>query len=348
MVRLVLMDIDGVVTNGKVFIDESGKESKSLDFKDIDAIFEMKRMGLHIGFVTGEDTRITEYFGRRFTPDFFYKGRKDKRQVIKEIEIEAGFTKEEICFIGDGRNDVDAVGYVGMGACPADAIEDVKRNSKIILSAKGGEGCLHELVTILKSTDCSMTSTLDKSISEHIDVFKKMLLNASLKDRLIEVAELIVRVYEGGNKLLICGNGESAADAQRLAAELVGRFSLKSDFLNVEALLLSTPTLTFVGNNCSLDKILEQQMRAKGNSSDVLMGISTGILSTNVILAAKAAQKLSMKSILFTGAEYPPEVNGLFDMIIDVPCRMTPGIQEAHLFIYHWMCEYIEKKIFCC
>ncbi len=149
MIKLVLIDIDGVITDGKVQINSEGQETKQLDFKDIDAIFELKERGYKIGLITGEDTPIVKYFNNRFKPHYFYSNCKDKVSKIKEIQNMDGYKTGEICFIGDSKHDIDAIEYAGFGVCPNNASENVKAITDKVLSSNGGDGCIMELVDFL-------------------------------------------------------------------------------------------------------------------------------------------------------------------------------------------------------
>lgn len=153
MIKAVLLDIDGVLTNGKVTVDSEGRESKTVDFKDIDAVFEMKRRGIKVGLITGEATEITLFFRERFKPDFFYNGCKDKPKALAEIMANTGFCGDEICYAGDGKYDIPVMKLVKYSACPANAIPEVKALSSIQLERNGGDGCIWELMEIINEMD---------------------------------------------------------------------------------------------------------------------------------------------------------------------------------------------------
>ena len=146
MIKLVLIDIDGVLTDGKVTVDSRGNEYKTIDFKDIDAVFEMKRRKLLVGLITGEATPITSFFKRRFKPDFFYSGCKNKLEALREILSQAGISAENVCYVGDSRHDLPLMKMVKFPACPLSAIPEVKALAKIRLNARGGDGCVWELL----------------------------------------------------------------------------------------------------------------------------------------------------------------------------------------------------------
>ncbi|MBN3033556.1 MAG: HAD hydrolase family protein [Candidatus Saganbacteria bacterium] len=146
MIKIVVMDIDGVLTDGKVTFDSSGNEFKTIDYRDIDAIFELKRRGLKVGVITGESTSIAKVIRDRFQPDFFYSGCKDKAAALNEIRFQTKTTREEICFVGDGKYDVAAMKLAGLAVCPANAVPAVKAVANRQLKCAGGAGCLLELL----------------------------------------------------------------------------------------------------------------------------------------------------------------------------------------------------------
>ncbi len=149
-IKLILLDIDGVLTDGKVTIDSKGNEYKTIDFKDIDAVFEFKCLGYKVGLITGEGTRITQYFKERFKPDFFYNACKDKPKAMKDILEKTGYSTEQVCYMGDGKHDIPIMKLIDFTACPANAIPEVKEIVKIKLQANGGDGCIWELLKYLE------------------------------------------------------------------------------------------------------------------------------------------------------------------------------------------------------
>lgn len=146
MIKIVIMDIDGVLTDGKVIIDSSGNEYKTIDYRDIDAIFEMKRRGIKVGIITGESSAITQVIRERFKPDFFYDGCKDKTTALKEVRAKTKAAPDEICYVGDGKYDIAVMKMVRFAACPTNAISEVKAVSNIQLECSGGDGCILELL----------------------------------------------------------------------------------------------------------------------------------------------------------------------------------------------------------
>jgi D-sedoheptulose 7-phosphate isomerase len=181
-------------------------------------------------------------------------------------------------------------------------------------------------------------------ISEHENMFYLMRNDVKLYKNLNNIIELLVSTLQNGNKILICGNGGSASDAQHLTAEFVGRFKKERKALNVEALSTNTSILTAIGNDYNFDKIFSRQVEAKGNSGDVLIGFSTSGNSKNIVEAFKQANKQHMINILFTGENINTECAKYADYIVGVPSKDTARIQEATVFLYHVIAEYVEKE----
>ncbi|MBQ7563563.1 MAG: HAD hydrolase family protein [Lachnospiraceae bacterium] len=145
MVRLIVFDIDGVLTDGKIYIDQTGREVKALRLTEIDAVNTLHRKGFLIAALTGEATPITEYFKNRFPWDRFVTGCKEKGSGLASIADDLSVPISEVCYIGDGVYDIEAVRLAGLGVCPANAIDEVKAVADLILKKSGGEGCVDEL-----------------------------------------------------------------------------------------------------------------------------------------------------------------------------------------------------------
>lgn len=192
--------------------------------------------------------------------------------------------------------------------------------------------------------------------SKFIEVARQRILESSdLKSRIAkedeilreisEAAECIINAYRNGGKVLFCGNGGSAADAQHLAAELSGKFYLDRPPLDAEALHVNTSYLTAVANDYSFDEVFARAVAAKGEHGDVLVAISTSGNSRNVIKAIDVAKTLGMVVIGLTGAKGGAMAERC-DITIKVPSMDTPRIQEAHITIGHIICELVEESLF--
>ncbi len=164
--------------------------------------------------------------------------------------------------------------------------------------------------------------------------------------RLIEkTAQEMIRAFKNKNKVLFCGNGGSAADAQHLAAELSGKYYLDREPLPAEPLNINTSFLTAVANDLSYEEVFSRLIRAMGRPGDVLVAISTSGKSKNIIKATEAANKLKMITVGFTG-QGGGDMEGLCKYLIKIPSKDTPRIQESHITIGHIICEIVERRIF--
>lgn len=346
MIELVIFDIDGVLTNGNILIDAQGKEQKCINTKDLDGISELKQKGYKIAAVTKENTEIVGYFKKRFPWDVFCCGCNEKISAVNDICNKINVAFKDTAYIGDGKYDLEVMKLVGMSFCPSDAIEDVKHVADVVLSSSGGTGCAWEMLGILEKTSSSSQGYFLKHINEHQSVFSKMCYDKLLSDKIMFAAEAIADCIKGNGQIFLCGNGGSAADAQHIAAEFVGRFFMERPAMCAEALTVNTSILTAIGNDYGYEKIFVRQIEAKTGENNVLIGISTSGSSANVYEALIYAKKKGMLTILMTGEKNLPELNRVCDFIINVPSSMTPRIQEAHIFIGHLWAEYAETAIY--
>ncbi len=167
-------------------------------------------------------------------------------------------------------------------------------------------------------------------------------------DDILRLAGWIQQSLEQGGKLLIFGNGGSAADAQHMAAEFVNRFLINRRPLAALALSTDTSVLTSIANDFSYDQIFAKQVQALGKPEDLALGISTSGNSPNVVKAMEAAGKIGMKTAALTGGIARPggDLAGICDLVLNVPSDATPHIQEAHLWVEHLLCEIVEKQMF--
>ncbi|MEK6894845.1 MAG: D-sedoheptulose 7-phosphate isomerase [Nanoarchaeota archaeon] len=159
-----------------------------------------------------------------------------------------------------------------------------------------------------------------------------------------KLIETIIRCYKKGGKILVCGNGGSAADAQHMSGEFLNRFKIERNPWPCIALTTDTSTITAIGNDYSFDEIFSKQVEAHGKEGDILIGISTSGNSKNVIKAVEFAKKKKMVSIGFLGNN-GGHLGKLCDLSIIVDSRDTPRIQESHTLIMHIMCEIVEKEL---
>lgn len=191
-----------------------------------------------------------------------------------------------------------------------------------------------------------MKNDIKKLLVEHKNLIDVILNNSFLIDQIIEIINLIHDCFKQDKKVLICGNGGSAADAQHMAAEFVNRFLIERKALNAEALTVNTSSLTAISNDYDFDKVFSRQIEAKGKKDDILIAISTTGNSKNIIKAIETAKKLKMITIGFTSNNEINKVKNISDYCICIPSNSTPRIQEMHILVVHIICEFVEKRLF--
>ena len=188
-------------------------------------------------------------------------------------------------------------------------------------------------------------NTIKEAIRQSIETKKKILGDQELLKIIEDVANSCSTAFCSGNKVLFCGNGGSAADAQHLAAEFSGRFYYDRPPLPSEALHVNTSYLTAVANDYSYDEVYSRIVKGTGQEGDILIGLSTSGNSRNVIRAFEAANEIGMITVALTGAGGGKMKNSA-DYLIAVPSDDTPRIQESHIMIGHIICEMVESSLF--
>ncbi len=186
---------------------------------------------------------------------------------------------------------------------------------------------------------------LKDKISQSIDVKTKIAEDNELLNAIEKAAMECVKALEADGKVLFCGNGGSAADAQHLAAELSGRFYFDREPLFAEALHVNTSYITAVANDYSYDEVFARLTKAKARKGDVIIGLSTSGNSANIIRAFEEAHKKGAICIGMTG-QSGGKMKEHCDLLINVPSDDTPRIQEAHILIGHIICEIVENQMF--
>ncbi|MBM3368016.1 MAG: phosphoheptose isomerase [Betaproteobacteria bacterium] len=193
-------------------------------------------------------------------------------------------------------------------------------------------------------------ATLEERIASHFRDSANLKLAAldALQSPIARAIELMADALKSGGKVLSCGNGGSAGDAQHFSAELLGRFERERPPLAAVALSTDTSTLTAIANDYSYEQVFEKQVRALGRRGDVLLAISTSGGSPNVLAAVKAARELGMAVVALTGRSggKTPALLGPGDAHVCVPHERTARIQEVHLLVLHCLCDGIDYRLY--
>jgi len=190
-----------------------------------------------------------------------------------------------------------------------------------------------------------MNIRITEAIQESIAAKQALLEDATLLQQISQAVDMLAHTFQKGGKVLFCGNGGSAADAQHLAAELSGRFYFDRPPLFAEAMHVNTSFLTAVANDYSYEEAFGRMVMASGRAGDVLVALSTSGNSTNILKAIEVANKLDMQVIGLTGSK-GGKMNGQCSLHFKVPSDDTPRIQECHMLIGHVICELVESRMF--
>lgn len=194
-----------------------------------------------------------------------------------------------------------------------------------------------------KESGKSFIKNIIAQLEDSASVKRKMMV--SCVDSIVSAAELMIETIKSGAKILLCGNGGSAADSQHLAAELVSKLKLERSAIPAIALTTNTSTLTAIANDYDFSQIFVRQLEAFGKRNDLLVGISTSGNSENVLKAVDYAHKNGLRTIVMTGGN-GGDLAGKGDVDIIVPSEDVQRIQEAHITVGHILCDILEQSIF--
>jgi D-sedoheptulose 7-phosphate isomerase len=192
---------------------------------------------------------------------------------------------------------------------------------------------------------CYVKKYIKEQIKKSFEIKQTIYENENLINKIEEVSKLCVALYRGDKKTILAGNGGSAADAQHIAAELVGRYGFDRPSIPSLALTTDTSCLTAIGNDYGYDNVFSRQLEGMGQAGDIFIGISTSGNSKNIINAFISAKKKGITTVALVGRD-GGEMAKMADVALVVPSDSTPRIQESHILIGHIICDIIEKEIF--
>jgi D-sedoheptulose 7-phosphate isomerase len=347
-IRVLALDIDGVITDGTATPSDGGDDNKRFSFHDLDAVTQARQSGLTIAMVTGEDNPSVDRITRRFDVHVVTKGAKDKLLALEALSGQLNVRLDEFCYVGDSDRDAPALRHVGLGLAPSNATLSAKAAAHRVLSSAGGHGAVAETVALIHRLQAcedgadALKKDMYCIIKNSLDAHQR-LLDVSLSV-LVRIMQVCVQTIRAGHKILLFGNGGSAADAQHVAGELVGRFLLESEPWPVIALTTDTSILTAVGNDWDFADIFSRQVRALARPGDLVVGISTSGRSENVLRGLQAGRARGATTVGFTGSHGAGMAEHV-DICFRAPAESTPRIQELHLLAWHAICELVEREL---
>jgi D-sedoheptulose 7-phosphate isomerase len=177
-----------------------------------------------------------------------------------------------------------------------------------------------------------------------IDTKQALINDTKRLEELLEVAGVASSTIKAGHKIMLCGNGGSAADSQHIAAELIGRFEKERQSIAAFALTTDTSALTAISNDYGYDQVFSRQIEGLGQSGDLLIGISTSGNSKNVVKAMEVARSKSIRTVALVGDKPDGEVQAMADYVLAAPSTNTARIQECHILMMHTLCQLVESE----
>lgn len=182
------------------------------------------------------------------------------------------------------------------------------------------------------------------TFQESIDTKQALINDTKRLEGLLEVSRVASSSIKAGHKIMLCGNGGSAADSQHIAAELIGRFEKERRSMAAIALTTDTSALTAIGNDYGYDQVFARQVEGLGQSGDLLIGISTSGNSKNVVKAMEVAQSKGIRTVALVGDKPGGEMQAIADYVLAAPSTNTARIQECHILIMHTLCQLVESE----
>jgi D-sedoheptulose 7-phosphate isomerase len=353
-IRVLALDVDGVLTDGKVLLAPDGEEQKRICYRDLDALTRARRSGLVVVLLTGETGRMVQLIARRCGADIVLDGAKEKLSVLSAWLRSEGLTLSGVCYIGDADRDADVLATVGLGLAPSDASELARRSARFTLRTPGGFGVVEEaLACIEERARCVPTATAEAatndlalfiagSLEEGLAVKRRMV--AESVGELAQIALVLRDTLSSGGKVLVFGTGGTTTDGQHVAGELVGGFAMKSSLWPVLALTTDTSIPTPAANDWAFEDVFARQVAALGRPGDLAVGISTSGRSANVLRGLQEAQLRGLRTVAFAG-EDPGPMAELADQLFRAPAGRTPCVQELHLAAWHAICGAVEREL---
>lgn len=346
--KAVALDVDGVLTDDTFGWDADGVETKRFAFLDVMGVSRATKAGFVFALVSGEATSFVDYYATKMKIGDVFQGTKDKASSVREFAKRHGISTEEILFVGNDINDLEAMAICGLSAAPSDAHDSVVERVDYVTKRPGGHGAVREVLDLLMNRDVQKGPVMSNFFREELDAHHSVLeklVTEQVAD-LEELKKLFVDALTAGKKLLFCGNGGSAADAQHIAAEFINRFRFDRPALPALALTVDASVLTSIGNDSSYDFVFSRQVEALAQEGDVVVGLTTSGRSKNVLLALEAAKKKKAIAVGLTGKDGAARMKDVTDFVLAVPSNDTARIQEGHEFALHCVAALVEKAMF--
>jgi len=346
-IALVVFDFDGVMTDNRVRVHQSGDEAVWCHRGDGLGIARLREAAFEVVVLSTETNPVVTARCRKLNIQAI-QSCDDKLTALQRFAAERNLTAGQIAYVGNDVNDLTCMEWVGWPIAVADALPSVRAVAKWVTRLPGGGGAVREVADRLVAARQTADPAIEwarQSVWQSLEVKQAIAGSEPLLSQIVRVGRAMVDVLRAGGRIFFFGNGGSAADAQHLAAELVGRFALERRSLPAMALSVNSSVVTAIGNDYGYEQVFSRQLEGLARAGDMAIGITTSGNSANVVRAMESGRAMGLRTIALTGAR-GGQIRALVDECLCVPSDLTPRIQEGHILIGHMLCEFAERALF--
>ncbi len=346
-ISLVVFDFDGVMTDNRVRVHQSGEEAVWCHRGDGLGVARLREAGFDVVVLSTETNPVVAARCRKLNIKAI-QSCDDKLTALQQFAAERNLSVGQIAYVGNDINDLACMEWVGWPIAVADALPSVRAVAKWVTRLPGGGGAVREVADRLVAARENADPAIEwarQSVWQSLEVKQAIAGSEPLLSQIVRVARMMTDVLRAGGQVFFFGNGGSAADAQHLAAELVGRFALERRALPATALSVNSSVVTAIGNDYGYEQVFSRQLEGQARAGDMAIGITTSGKSANVIRAMETGRAMGLRTIAMTGARVG-QIGTVVDECVCVPSDLTARIQEGHILIGHMLCEYAERALF--
>jgi D-sedoheptulose 7-phosphate isomerase len=346
-ISLVVFDFDGVMTDNRVRVHQSGDEAVWCHRGDGLGIARLREAGFDVIVLSTETNPVVAARCRKLNIQAI-QSCDDKLTALQQFAAKRNLSAGQIAYLGNDINDLACMQWVGWPIAVADALSDVRAVAKWVTRLPGGGGAVREVADRLVAARLNTDPAIEwarQSVWQSLEVKQAIAGSEQLLSQIVRIARAMADVLRAGGRVFFFGNGGSAADAQHLAAELVGRFALERRALPAMALSVNSSIVTAIGNDYGYEQVFSRQLEGLARAGDMAIGITTSGNSANVVRAMESGRAMGLRTIAMTGAR-GGQIRHAVDECLCVPSDLAPRIQEAHILIGHMLCDYTERALF--
>ncbi|NEO82904.1 MAG: SIS domain-containing protein [Spirulina sp. SIO3F2] len=356
-VDLVVYDFDGVMTNNLVAIAQNNVESVQCNRGDGLGIRMVKGFDIPQLILSTETNPVVTARANKLKLPVI-QGAENKLRSLTEYCQANHYNLSKTVYIGNDLNDLEVMQAVGWPICPADAHPKIRQLSCIITQARGGEGVVREFGEKLLVDDVvetkhivnshskpSVLTEVKAQLQDSIDLRVSLLGSPNLLSKIIELSDLLITCIQAGGCIFWAGNGGSFADAQHLAAELVGRFMREREPWASICLGTNSSTFSSISNDYDFSQVFSRELQALCKPNDALILLSTSGNSRNLLNVAKVALENDLKIFALLGKSGGQLAYYVPSQSIVVPSYHTARIQEIHIMLGHIVCDLVEQSL---